>query len=373
MTVAWGLIVLAAAWIGWAYAGYPLALWILRWHRPRPVRRGDVSPSVSIVIAVHDGGRELRRKLVDTLALEYSGARELIVSSDGSTDETEAIAREFEREGVVLVTSSERRGKEAAQAAAIACAGGDVVVFTDVGAKLDPGALRAIVRPFADPSVGCVSSVDVVESRGGEALYVRYEMAIRALESEVATLIGCSGSCFAVRRELCDPWPAELASDFRSALEAARRGFRAVDEPLATVRFGTARSDAEEWARKVRTVRRGLAVLAAYRSLLHPRHGRTAFALWSHKVARFTSPFALVALLLATAVTAPASSLAAALLVAQIGFYGVGGLALRSRSLAKWFPARGAAFFILVNASMLVAWGHHLRGERAVVWSPTRR
>jgi hypothetical protein len=34
---------------------------------------------------------------------------------------------------------------------------------------------------------------------------------------------------------------------------------------------------------------------------------------------------------------------------------------------------RIASFFFLVNAATLVAWRHHLGGERVVVWQPTRR
>src|SRR5207245_2088561 len=81
-------------------------------------------------------------------------------------------------------------------------------------------------------------------------------------------------SFFAVRRELAAPWPSDLASDFRSALESARRGLRAVSEPRARASYRAPDDPRAEWQRKVRTVRRGIAVLAAYRDLLHPRHGR---------------------------------------------------------------------------------------------------
>jgi hypothetical protein len=120
-------------------------------------------------------------------------------------------------------------------------------------------------------------------------------------------------------------------------------------------------------------VRRGLAVLTAYRDLLHPRHGRAALSLWGHKVARFSAPFALLALLLASAAAARASGLAAALFVAQLLAYGLGGLSLLVPAVARLAPARLFGFFMLVNASMLVAWGHHLTGRRAVIWDPTRR
>lgn len=373
MSALWVVMALCAGWVAYAYVGYPLVLLGLRAVARRPVRRADAFPPLSIVIAVHDGARELAHKLEATLALAYPGEKEILVSSDGSTDDTEAVAQRFAERGVRLVASPERRGKEAAQADAIAAARGEILVFTDVSAELDPDALVALVRPFADPTVGCVSSEDVVEATGGEGVYVRYEMALRALETEAATLIGLSGSCFAARRALCTPWPSDLASDFRSALEAARRGLRAVSEPAARARFGTTRSPSQEWTRKVRTVQRGLAVLSAYRELLHPRRGRAALALWSHKVARFTSPFALVGLFVASAVAAPHDARAALLFGAQAAAYVLGGLALVVKPIASILPARIAAFFLLVNASMLVAWRHHLAGRRAVLWQPTRR
>lgn len=375
----WILIILSAGWVAFAYVGYPLGLILLARLSPRPIRRGDISPAVSIIIAVYNGEKALRQKLEDTLALEYSGSLEVIVASDGSTDDTQAIAesyasRQAADRPVRLVALDVRAGKEAAQAAAIAEAVGEILIFTDVTAELEAGSVAAIVRPFADPTIGCVSSEDRVDSAGGEGAYVRFEMALRRLENEASTLVGLSGSFFAIRRELGSPWPTDLASDFRSALEAARRGLRAVTEPQAKARFRASDDTAREWNRKVRTVRRGIAVLSAHRDVLHPRYGRAAFSLWGHKVARFSSPFALVILLASSAAATPSSSLAGLLLLVQLGAYLLGGLSLAlPSSVGRFGPARLGGFFLLVNASMLVAWAHHLRGERAVVWEPTRR
>jgi cellulose synthase/poly-beta-1,6-N-acetylglucosamine synthase-like glycosyltransferase len=373
ITLCWILITLSAAWVAFAYAGYPLALMVMARLSPRPVHRSDITPPVSLIIAVYNGEKVLRQKLEATLALDYAGPLEIIVASDGSTDGTHAIAESFAARDVRLVALDVRRGKEAVQAAAIAEAIGEILVFTDVTAELEPGALAAIVRPFADPTIGCVSSEDRVDSEGGEGAYVRFEMALRRLENEASSLVGLSGSFFAIRRELGSPWPTDLASDFRSALEAARRGLRAVSEPAAKARFTASDDTAREWQRKVRTVRRGIAVLIAHRDVLHPSRGRAAFSLWGHKVARFTSPFALLILLTASAAAAPSSSLAGALLIAQLAAYLLGGLSLVLPSVARFAPARLGGFFMLVNASMLVAWAHHFTGQRAVVWEPTRR
>jgi hypothetical protein len=369
----WTLIAVSAAWVAFAYAGYPLALMLMARLSPRPVSRADISPPLSLIIAVYNGEKVLRQKLEATLALEYAGTLEIIVASDGSTDGTDTIAESFAERGVRLVALDSRAGKEAAQAAAIAKATGEILAFTDVSAELEPEALAAIVRPFADPSIGVVSSEDRVDSEGGEGAYVRFEMALRRLENEASSLVGLSGSFFAIRHEFGSPWPADLASDFRSALEAARRGSRAVSEPAARARFTASDDTAREWHRKVRTVRRGIAVLAAYRDVLHPRHGRAAFSLLGHKVARFTSPFALLVLLGASAAASSTSTMAGALLAAQLAAYLLGGLSLVSPSVARFAPARLGGFFMLVNASMLVAWAYHLVGQRAVVWEPTRR
>jgi hypothetical protein len=123
----------------------------------------------------------------------------------------------------------------------------------------------------------------------------------------------------------------------------------------------------------VRTVRRGIAVLSTYRALLSPRYGRTALSLWGHKVARFTSPFALALLLAASANAALESPLAAVLLAGQMAGYGLGAAALYGDRIARWRPARLAGFFLLVNASIAVGWAYHLSGRRLVLWTPTQR
>ena len=369
----WIMAGLSMLWVGFTYLGYPVVLAVLARWDPRPVRREPCAPSLSVIIAVHNGENELPGKLANTLASDYPGKLQIIVASDHSTDQTEEIARSYSDPQVVLTQNRGARGKESAQAAGLKEARGDVIVFTDVSAELSRDALSCIVKPFADPLVGAVSSEDEVDSDGGEGAYVRYEMALRRLENLCGGLIGLSGSFFAIRRCLCDNWATDLASDFRSALETARQGYRAVSEPTAKASFKAVEDAAAEWPRKVRTVRRGIAVLAAYRELLSPRYGRVALSLWGHKVMRFTSPVALLILLGSALFGALNSPSLAWLLGAQLIFYAMGMLALASPRIQRSLVPRLAGFFILVNASMLVAWMYHLSGRRSVQWKPTQR
>src|SRR4029453_15966312 len=148
LTALWLVIVAAACWIAFAYVGYPLLLALLARISPRPLAGGEGAARLSVIIAVHNGAHSLKRKPEQTLALPGPGPVEVLVASDGSTDDTDEIARSYAARGVRLVRNPVRAGKEAAQALGIAQAGGDVLVFTDVAAELSPDALREIARPF---------------------------------------------------------------------------------------------------------------------------------------------------------------------------------------------------------------------------------
>ncbi len=367
----WTTLTLSLGWVVFAYAGYPVLL--LRRQGKPIAASGTHAPSISVIIAVHNGVNEIGDALDRMLAQAYEGEREILVASDASDDGTDDVARAYADRGVRVVRAEPRGGKETAQATAIREARGDVLVFCDVGSLLVDGALAALVAPFEDPEVGSVSSEDRVDSTDGEGAYVRYEMWLRRKENEVTGLVGLSGSFFAARRALCDPWPTDLASDFRTALETARRGMRAVSAPAAQVGIRTVANPRSEWNRKVRTVRRGIAVLSAYRDLLVPGRSPVTVALWGHKLARFTAPFALVAVLVANLALAGSGWAANALLAAQAIAYGAACLGLTWAPSARLLPVRIASFFVLVNASMLVAWGYHLTGQRSVSWTPTAR
>jgi hypothetical protein len=232
------------------------------------------------------------------------------------------------------------------------------------------------VQNFADPSVGAVSTEDaLVDAAGnptGEGLYVRYEMWVRRLESRFHSLVGLSGSCFAIRRELCQPWPSNLASDFRAALQTARGGYRAIADPDARGRFVAVSSARAEMRRKVRTFLRGITVLMANLDLLNPfRRGRFAFQLASHKLLRFGAPLLLVVALVASALSG--DPVLKVLFWLQVAFYVLGYASGAVRALQGNPLVRVAHFFTMVQLAMLLAWVKYALGQQQVTWEPSRR
>ena len=362
----------------YAYIGYPLVLWILTKIRSREIRKERIYPSVSIIIAARNEADKIRQKIDNSLTLDYPPSLlEVIVASDASDDGTDDIVQEYETRGVRLVRATQRGGKEYAQGLAVASAMGEVLVFTDAASILEPDALRRLVENFADPTVGAVSTEDVLVDAAGsptaEGLYVKFEMWVRRLESRFHSLVGLSGSCFAVRKELCTDWSPNLASDFMMALQAARRGYRSVADSSARAKFPEVVSAQLEVRRKIRTFLRGITVLMSNLDMLNPfQYGRFAFQLASHKLLRFVAPFLLL-MALGTSVLLMQDQPYFGLFWVQVGFYSLAIVGSIVPVLQRNRVIRIAYYFTMAQWVMLLAWAKYALGERQVAWEPSKR
>jgi len=371
----------AIAFAGYAYLGYPALLLALARLRPaRPIAKAPITPSVSFIISAHNEERRICAKIENTLRSDYPlGKLEILVASDGSSDRTDVLVGEYASRGVCLVRTGTRQGKEAAQKLAVESARGEIVVFSDAGTELAPDGVRKIVMSFADPTVGCVSSVDaLIDADGnlsGEGAYVRYEMLLRRLESTVGSVVGLSGSFFAIRRSACREWAIDVQSDFNTLLNCVTMGLRGVsDEESVGYYRGVAR-EAREFERKVRTVLRGITTLMRRANLLDPvRYGLFAWQLVSHKLCRWLVPFAmLVALGTNLLLLRSDASIYKVTLCIQLVFYAAAAGGLYSSGLASRGVFKLAGFLLLVNASILTAWYRYWRGERVLMWAPSER
>src|SRR5580658_4778505 len=115
MTAGWVVRIASAAVAFYILLGYPLLLAIVPF-KPAPAVRKDLShrATVSLIMSVYNGAAHIRGKLETILALDYpKELLQIIVVSDGSTDETESIVREYSDRGVALLLAP-HSGKAAA-------------------------------------------------------------------------------------------------------------------------------------------------------------------------------------------------------------------------------------------------------------------
>jgi cellulose synthase/poly-beta-1,6-N-acetylglucosamine synthase-like glycosyltransferase len=367
---------LSIAAVAYPYLLYPAVLWLMGRATRRPVRAPSPTlPTVSIIIPVSNEEVRIARKVENTVALRYPVDRlQVLFVSDGSTDRTAEIIRATVPPHMTLIELPVRRGKASGLNAGLEHATNEIVVFTDASIMLEPAALERIVEPFGDATIGCVSGEDHIPESGGEALYGRFELTLRSLESRVSSIAGASGSFYAQRRSLCTPFTEGMAPDFLSVLRTVDRGYRAVTEPSATGVMTSVKDPRHEFERKVRTLIRGMTTLFAHPRLLNPwRHGRFAFVLWSHKVSRWLAP-----LFLLTALLAPLALLErpfyAAAASAQVAFYLCAWAALRRwGALHRSLAGKVALYFASVNLATLMAWVQYARGVRQELWTPSQR
>jgi cellulose synthase/poly-beta-1,6-N-acetylglucosamine synthase-like glycosyltransferase len=370
---------LSISFLLYTFFGYPLLLWVAALGKIRRSIRSTIYPQVTIIIPAYNEAHVLEKKIRNTLDLTYPKHRlEVIVASDASNDGTDDIARSFAREGVTLVRLPERRGKEYAQMIALNASHGEILLFTDAAVELEPCLLQNIVSNFADPSIGCVSTVDWVPTEAaaqiGEQIYVRFEMEMRRLEETVGSLVGASGSCFAARREVCKEWNPDHANDFSVPLRAVAAGMRTVADPECRARYTVVSTARAELKRKVRTIVNGLNVLFDYRALLNPlRYGFFSVQLVSHKLFRWLVPFAALCLLISNIFLWESGIFYRASLLSQLVFYVIGSVALTASPVIPFKAIRAIGFFLLGNAATLMAWHYFLSGEKFVLWQPSRR
>lgn len=359
----------------YAYAGYPLVLMLWPgWKEEESelCRQPVVEPAISMIIPVHNEERIIREKIENTLSLDYPEAkREILVISDGSSDRTAEIVKEYGKDGVRYFELSQRQGKAGALNLGLQKVQNEIVIFSDASIILERDSLKKIIGKFINPRIGCVSGEDYIPEGGGEGAYGKYELFLRNLESRVGSIVGASGCFYAQRRSLCDPFPEGMAPDFFSVLKTVEKGFRAVTEPMAKGFMRTLPDPKSEFERKIRTFLRGMTTLLQFKSLLNPfRYGVFSVQLISHKLIRWSVGFFMVLLLLSNLFLL-SSKMYFSFFWLQVVFYSLACIGWMKLSSHIFF--RIPLFFSMVNLSAMVAWCKYLSGLRQEIWEPSKR
>ncbi|HEX2097271.1 MAG TPA: glycosyltransferase family 2 protein [Solirubrobacterales bacterium] len=369
MTVVEVVFWLALGLLAYTHLGYPLLLRVLvALRRPAGIAGAGAEhlPAVSLVVAAYDEEGSIEAKVRNALALDYPRDRlEVIVASDGSTDGTAERARAA---GADLVLELPRGGKVAAQNAAAERSSAEVIAFSDANSLWAPDALRRLVEPLADPSVGYVCGrVRFVDGGGDnlEGVYWRYEMAVREMESRLAGVTAGNGAIYAVRREAYVALPPAGSHDLSFPFLLAKRGLRSLYEPAARAEEKMVPTLEGELARK-RRMMVGLWDIVVGEGMLSPRGYPPLYALevFSHRVVRYASPFLHLIVLAANVALLGEGWVYTATLAAQLA---VAAAALLGRWLGA-APFRVARYYAMTTASIALGLWDRLRGGAPGAW-----
>jgi cellulose synthase/poly-beta-1,6-N-acetylglucosamine synthase-like glycosyltransferase len=355
---------ICAGLIVYAHLGYPLVLRALVSLRRRTTLNPDTweeLPRVSLIVAAFDEEEVIAAKVANGLALDYPRERlELVVASDGSSDVTVERARAA---GADLVLDLPRAGKVAAQNAAAEQASGEILAFSDANSSWAPDALRHLIEPFADRSVGYVcGQVRFLDAAGGnlEGSYWRYEMAVREMESGLAGVTAGNGAIYAVRRGDYVPLPPAGSHDLSLPFLLAKRAKRSLYVPWATAEEKMVPTLEGELARK-RRMMVGIWDIVVGEGMLRPGgySALYAFEVFSHRLLRYATPLLHVIAFVTNLVLLQESWIYVATMVAQIAVLG-------AALLGRWLsaaPFRIPRYYVQTTASIALGlWDRMRRG-----------
>jgi poly-beta-1,6-N-acetyl-D-glucosamine synthase len=365
----------SVALIGYTYIGYMAWLWIRAQLRPWPVQRGFFDASVSVVMVVRNEEVTLAEKLSNLLELDYPTEHwQIVVVSDGSTDRTEAILREYANHPRVRVVMNQfSSGKACGLNDAMEVAEGDIIVFTDARQKIEPGAVRVLLDNFADASVGAVSGelmlgdYNAGEAVRGMGLYWKIEKTIRELESASGSVAGATGALYAMRRKFVVPLPPQtILDDVYLPMEVVRNGARVIFEPRSRAWDAVSLGADREFRRKVRTLSGNYQLLQLAPWILGGSNP-IRFEFVSHKLLRLLVPFALMAMLISSAfLSHPIYRMA---LVLQLLLYGLAVVGMLQIKPGIVSPIADAALtFVVLNTAAVFAFMNFVRG-RTAAWN----
>jgi cellulose synthase/poly-beta-1,6-N-acetylglucosamine synthase-like glycosyltransferase len=350
----------------WTHIGYALFAAVVARVRPRPVRKADVTPNVSVIVAAHDEESVIERRLENLLAQDYPPESfDVVVASDGSADRTDGLVEAVAaREPRVSLLRRPREGKVAAQNAAVRETKAEIVAFTDANALWAPDTLRALVRAFADVDVAyACGQLRLTANEGSqEGLYWRYETWLRKQEAGLGSITAGNGAVYALRRE--DYVEHRFGHDFGLPYQLVRRGRRAVYLPEAVAYEKPASAPEEEYRRKVRMFSR------AWRHVLAGPIFRGvgplyAFELFSHRILRYASGLLHVVLLVTNVVLVRQGLVYELALSAQVVWLV---LAVAGRFRIPIPGAKLAYYYFLVTWATVAGLVRYLRSGVPVTW-----
>lgn len=360
----------------YTYIGYPLTLVLLRFLLHRTIAKEPITPRLSLLIPAYNESGNIENKIVNSLALDYPAELfEIVIACDGSKDNTPALAKRAaerpEAMGRVRVLDYPvNMGKIMVLNTAVKELKGDIIVFSDASAMLNPNALRLLVRNFADPDVGSVSGKYTVikphevNIGGSEDFYWKYETSLKTLESSVSSAIGGHGHLHAIRRELYPFPPAgTINDDYIIHASVIAKGWRAAYEPEAVIR-----EEAKEmigFGRRIRIMGGNIQQLREIRPLLWPFRPLPVFFFICHKAFRLLVPFAMIVAFVLN-IFLLAHPVYQVLFAGQVVFYVLALLGWRVRLSPKLLMI--PYYFTMINAAAFLGVYYVLTGMKRMPW-----
>lgn len=252
-------------------------------------------PPVTLFVAAYNEKDFVDLKVKNSFELDYPKDKLMhLWVTDGSDDGTPELLQKYNN--ITVLHEAKRSGKTAAIKRGIEFVDTSIIIFCDGNTLLNKESIKAIVKAFEDPKVGCVAGEKrIIEknadsaSGSGEGAYWKYESVLKKLDSALYSAVGGVGELFAIRKELFETVEDDtILDDFLITLKIAMKGYKIKYVPEAIASETPSDNVKEELKRKIRIAAGGYQAIQRLPSLLNPfKHGILSFQFWSRKLLRW--------------------------------------------------------------------------------------
>jgi cellulose synthase/poly-beta-1,6-N-acetylglucosamine synthase-like glycosyltransferase len=367
----------------YSYILYPISIFIFARLFKNPIKKNEnFFPSVGVLVPVHNEEAVIRKKIENIFSIDYPADRLTIwIGSDCSTDSTEKIITEMNNPRIHLWTASKRSGKTGIVNNLAPLIEAEVLLLTDANTMHRPDCLKAIVRNFADESVGVVAGhiehitnhIKDDDEYGGESIYRIFESRQKIFEGHLHSTISAFGGFYAIRKKLFKPIPPNSYSndDVLIPMNCIRQGYRVVYEPDAISEEDFTGNIQSEFSRRIRIGAGNYQAFFWLLDFLNPAKGWPFFCYVSHKVTRWFSPLFLIAIISSCGLLFYFDSHVLYKII-----FTTSSILITSSLFYKIIPlrlTRHIYYFLVMNLALVLGLFHYFRGIKSAAWSRTER
>lgn len=342
-------------------------------------------PFVSVILSVYNEDQIIRDKLRSVFNTTYPGDKfEMLIGSDGSTDQTNTILRLFSIEEPTLrfFQYPERTGKGKVLNRLREEAKGEILIFTDADIMFSKELIYKLIRHFKDESIGIVATnianknLDKKGISVQEWSFMSRETRMKYREGKIwGTMMGAYGACYAIRNELFTPVPeGYTVDDFFITMKVLEQKYKCILD-LDAVHYEIISNQlSEEFRRRVRISAGNFQNLKEFYKLLWPPFKGLSFSFMSHKVIRWIVPFLLIVLIVSNIFLFPVNIFYKITLYIQCILIIIPFLDLLLRKLGLQIVfLRFITYFYSMNLALLAGFFKYIKGVETNVWQPTQR
>lgn len=341
----------------------------------------NVPDSVSVVIAAYNEESCIDQRIQNLLAQHpRPEAYEILIGSDGSTDQTKTILEAYSGHDIVKAFHfEENRGKASVLNDLVAKASGEIIVFSDANTHFAAETVHQLLQPFTSNKVGIVcGELDIQANSSQEnsdSQLWSLERFLKEKESSINGMVGANGGNYAIRRSLYQAIPSStICDDFLIAMKIMDAGYQCTYQPLAMATEEEPAGVKDEFWRRVRIGQGNFHALAVLWPNLLSGSGINLFTLTSHKILRWLTPHLALVCFFTNLILIDIHSLFIFTMWGQVLLYLFGVVAWFKIPVVSKLPGvKQLGYLVVLNAALLLGWFRYASGTTKGNWKRTER